>query len=64
MRDRHDKVNPLGDGRVSLPWPDCLHTSRNQDRRCRSQLVGGMVGRRPGFGVNGATRSDVIRSIL
>lgn len=40
MRDCHNNFDLLGDGRVSLPWPDCLHTSRNQDRRCRSQLGG------------------------
>lgn len=41
-----------GDGRVSQPWPDCLHTSRSQDRRCCSQHGDGMVGRRPGLAAN------------
>lgn len=39
----------LIDGRVSLPWPDCLRLSRHQDKRRGSQHGDGMVGRRPGL---------------
>jgi len=40
------------DGRVSLPWPDCLRLSRHQDKRRGSQHGDGMVGRRPGLAAN------------